>query len=79
MARYNEKDLVEIWEKTSEYAYCVPFKGRDEVLEKIIPELEKRDIYSVGRFGLWKYEIGNTDHSVLQGKALAERLLPGLK
>jgi len=79
MAPYNEKNLVEVWEKTGEYAYCVPFKGRDEVIGRVLPELEKRDIYSAGRFGLWKYEIGNTDHSVLQGQALAERILPGVK
>ncbi len=31
-------------------------------------------IYSRGRFGAWRYEIGNTDHSVMQGVELADFL-----
>ena len=58
-----------------DYAYPIPTLKRDEVLRKIQPELEKMDIYSRGRFGAWKYEIGNTDHSVMQGKEIVDRVL----
>ncbi|MCL5037524.1 MAG: FAD-dependent oxidoreductase [Chloroflexi bacterium] len=64
---YSRGDIVEVWERTEEYAYPVPFLRRDEILDEVIPSLEEMGIFSRGRFGLWKYEIGNTDHSVIQG------------
>jgi protoporphyrinogen oxidase len=59
------------------YTYPIPTLDRDEVLETVIPFLEKYDIYSRGRFGFWKYEVGNMDHSVMQGVEVVERLLLG--
>jgi hypothetical protein len=35
------------------------------------------DIYSRGRFGAWRYEIGNMDHSVMMGVEIVDRLLDG--
>src|SRR6185436_10734134 len=32
-------------------------------------------IYSRGRFGMWKYEVSNTDHTLMQGVELINRLL----
>lgn len=57
------------------YAFPVPFLGRDKVLWDIQCFLSERDIYSRGRFGGWKYEVGNMDHSVLQGMEIIERIL----
>ncbi len=57
------------------YSYPVPTLNRDAVLTAIVPELEKMHIYARGRFGLWIYEIGNMDHSVMQGKELADALV----
>jgi protoporphyrinogen oxidase len=59
------------------YTYPIPTLDRDEVLETVIPFLEKYDIYSRGRFGFWKYEVGNMDHSVMQGVEVVDRLLLG--
>lgn len=58
-----------------DYAYPVPTVERDEVLNVILPKLEEMCIYSRGRFGAWKYEVGNTDHSVMQGKEIVDRIL----
>jgi hypothetical protein len=57
------------------YAYPVPTLTRDAALKTIQPELEKLDIYSRGRFGAWRYEIGNMDHSLMMGVNIIERLL----
>lgn len=57
------------------YSYPVPFTGRDKVLADVQSFLAKQDIYSRGRFGGWKYEVGNMDHSVMQGIEAVERIL----
>lgn len=49
------------------YSYPVPMLGRDKALATIQPYLESRSVYSRGRFGAWKYEVGNMDHSFMQG------------
>lgn len=59
------------------YSYPVPTLGRDAALAVIQPWLMEHDIYSRGRFGAWRYEIGNTDHSVMQGVELADYLVSG--
>jgi protoporphyrinogen oxidase len=59
------------------HAYPIPSVERDEALGVIQPYLESREIYSRGRFGSWKYEIGNQDHSLMQGVELVDRWLDG--
>lgn len=56
-------------------SYPVPSLKRNEALGRIFPELQKMNIYTRGRFGLWIYEIGNMDHSVMQGVELADHIL----
>jgi protoporphyrinogen oxidase len=57
------------------YSYPVPTWERDDALEAIQPWLMEHDIYSRGRFGAWRYEIGNTDHSVMMGVEVADYLV----
>jgi len=59
------------------YAYPVPTLDRDASLAVIQPYLMSHDVYSRGRFGGWLYEIGNMDHSVMQGVEVVERVLMG--
>jgi UDP-galactopyranose mutase len=59
------------------YAYPVPTLGRDGALALIQPWLEQRGIHSRGRFGAWRYEIGNMDHAVKMGIDVARRLTRG--
>ena len=58
-------------------AYPVPTISRDEVLNRVQPELEAIGIYSRGRFGAWKYEYGNMDHSVAWGLDIVRFILDG--
>jgi protoporphyrinogen oxidase len=57
------------------YSYPVPTLGRDRALARINPWLEAHGIYSRGRFGAWKYEVGNMDHSFMQGVEAVDRIL----
>jgi hypothetical protein len=59
------------------HAYPIPSVDRDAALATIQSYLESKDIYSRGRFGSWKYEIGNQDHSLMQGKEVVDRWLDG--
>jgi protoporphyrinogen oxidase len=59
------------------YSYPVPTLGRDAALATIQPWLMEQRIFSRGRFGAWRYEIGNTDHSVMMGVELADYLVSG--
>jgi protoporphyrinogen oxidase len=57
------------------YAYPVPTLERDEALRAIQPWLMEQNIYSRGRFGSWKYEIGNMDHAVKMGVDAARMIV----
>src|SRR5436309_13419921 len=61
----------------AKYSYPTPSVERDSILAQSIPFLEKHGIYSRGRFGMWKYEVSNTDHTLMQGVELVNRLLLG--
>ena len=59
------------------HAYPIPSVDRDDALATIQSYLESKEIYSRGRFGSWKYEIGNQAHSLMQGKEVVDRWLDG--
>jgi protoporphyrinogen oxidase len=71
----DRKDIVDTWVFDAKYSYPTPSVERDSILAQAIPFLEQNSIYSRGRFGLWKYEVSNTDHSLMQGVELINRLL----
>jgi len=50
-----------------DYSYPVPTIDRNSSLSTIQGYLKDYEILSRGRFGAWEYEIGNMDHSVMQG------------
>lgn len=58
-----------------DYFYPVPTLDRDDALDAIQPYLMHHNIYSRGRFGAWEYEIGNMDHSVMQGVEAVNRIV----
>jgi protoporphyrinogen oxidase len=59
------------------HAYPIPSVDRNDALAVIQSYLESKEIYSRGRFGSWKYEIGNQDHALMQGKEIVDRWLDG--
>jgi len=60
---------------TADYGYPIPTVDRDDILGDVLPALERRHIYSRGRFGGWKYEVANMDHSIMQGVEAVDRIL----
>lgn len=60
-------NIVSRWCYYADYSYPTPSVERDGILSVVIPWLESKGIYSRGRFGMWKYEVANTDHSLMQG------------
>lgn len=72
----SDKDLIEtVHVIQADYAYPIPTLERDKALNMIQPYLEEKGIYSRGRFGAWKYEVGNMDHSIMQGVEAVDRIL----
>jgi protoporphyrinogen oxidase len=70
-------DIASTWTYRAPYGYPVPSLQRDAILDAVIPALDALGIYSRGRFGGWKYEVSNQDHSYMQGVELVRHLLKG--
>ncbi len=68
---------VSTWHRRMERGYPTPWLGRDAVLDPVQNVLAEHDIYSRGRFGTWKYEVSNQDHSAMQGVEAVNRILDG--
>ena len=58
--------------KDLHYAYVYFDRHRAAALPAILSELERRGIYSVGRYGRWEHT--SMEDAIGQGKRLAERL-----
>lgn len=69
--------VTHTWTHRVEHGYPTPTRERDEVLEELLPALAQRGIWSRGRFGGWRYEVGNMDHSYMQGVEVVQHLLHG--
>jgi protoporphyrinogen oxidase len=70
-------NVVSRWHCRLEHGYPTPWLGRDEVLAEAEHGLHAAGIYSRGRFGAWKYEVSNQDHSLMQGVEAVDRILSG--
>jgi len=73
----DKNDIVDTWVYHADYSYPTPSVERDGILAQVIPYLEQHGIFSRGRFGMWKYEVSNTDHTLMQGVELVNRLMLG--
>jgi protoporphyrinogen oxidase len=72
-----EADVVSTWHRRLDHGYPTPWVGRDEILDAIDPRLRADGIFSRGRFGAWKYEVSNQDHSFMQGVEAVDHILTG--
>lgn len=65
------------WHQRLPHGYPTPWLEREDVLAAVLPELESVGILSRGRFGAWRYEVSNQDHSSLQGVEAVDHILLG--
>lgn len=70
-------EIVSIYNRCFEHGYPTPSLEREGVLTQIFPVLESLDILSRGRFGSWRYEVGNQDHSYMLGVEAADSIVNG--
>lgn len=70
-------DIVDTWQIRLEHGYPTPSLERDGIIFDILPKLDRLNIGSRGRFGAWRYEVANQDHSLMQGVEWVNRVLYG--
>jgi hypothetical protein len=63
----DRSQVVSLWRYTAEHGYPTPSLHRNAALAKVERRLREAGIASRGRFGAWKYEVSNQDHSFMQG------------
>jgi hypothetical protein len=72
-----EDQIVSIFHRRLEHGYPTPSLARDSILNEALPYLRERSIWSRGRFGAYKYEVANQDHSLMQGVEAVDNILFG--
>ena len=72
-----EVPIASLYTLDVDYAYPIPTLDRDAALGVVQAWLMARHIYSRGRFGSWRYEIGNMDHAAKMGVDVARFLVEG--
>lgn len=74
-----EDEIVSIYHRRLEHGYPTPSLERDAILQEALPFLKAKDIWSRGRFGSYKYEVANQDHSLMLGVEAVDNMLFGTK
>lgn len=69
--------VVSVYHRRLEHGYPTPSVGRDAVLKEALPWLRDAGIWSRGRFGSYKYEVANQDHSMMLGVEAVDNVLFG--
>ncbi len=70
-------EIVSTYHRRFDHGYPTPSLEREAVLTQLLPRLQEKDIYSRGRFGSWRYEVGNQDHSFMLGVEAADHIVNG--
>ncbi|KAH6894683.1 hypothetical protein B0T10DRAFT_604122 [Thelonectria olida] len=72
-----EDEIVSTYVRRFDHGYPTPTLERNDALAEALPYLRDKDILSRGRFGAWKYEVGNQDHSFMQGVEAVDHIVSG--
>lgn len=72
-----KESIISLHHEFLPYGYPIPFVDREQVLGDVQERLEREAIYSRGRFGGWRYEVSNQDHSFMQGVEVVDRIMSG--
>ncbi|EHA56792.1 UDP-galactopyranose mutase [Pyricularia oryzae 70-15] len=72
-----DDEIVSTYHRKFDHGYPTPTLEREGVLKELLPKLQDMDIYSRGRFGSWRYEVGNQDHSFMLGVEAADHIVTG--
>mmetsp|Transcript_26755 Transcript_26755/g.32476 ORF Transcript_26755/g.32476 Transcript_26755/m.32476 type:complete len:507 (-) Transcript_26755:419-1939(-) len=72
-----DAEIVSLYHRRIEHGYPTPSLGRDAVLKEALPYLREKNIWSRGRFGSYKYEVANQDHSLMLGVECVDNMLNG--
>eukprot|EP00240_Pyramimonas_obovata_P002013 CAMPEP_0118927112 /NCGR_PEP_ID=MMETSP1169-20130426/4658_1 /TAXON_ID=36882 /ORGANISM="Pyramimonas obovata, Strain CCMP722" /LENGTH=505 /DNA_ID=CAMNT_0006868809 /DNA_START=34 /DNA_END=1551 /DNA_ORIENTATION=- len=72
-----DAEIVSVYHRRIEYGYPTPSLGRDPVLAQALPWLREKKVWSRGRFGSYKYEVANQDHSLMLGVEAVDNILFG--
>lgn len=70
-------EIVSTYHRKFDFGYPTPSLERDGVLKQLLPALQDKGIFSRGRFGAYKYEVANQDHSFMQGVEAADAVAHG--
>ncbi|EFQ98594.1 UDP-galactopyranose mutase [Nannizzia gypsea CBS 118893] len=70
-------EIVSTYHRRFDHGYPTPTLEREGVLTKLLPKLLDQGIYSRGRFGSWRYEVGNQDHSFMLGVEAVDNIING--
>lgn len=72
-----EDEIVSTYHRAFDHGYPTPSLEREGVLKELLPKLQDMGIYSRGRFGSWRYEVGNQDHSFMLGVEAVDHIVNG--
>jgi protoporphyrinogen oxidase len=70
-------EIVSTYHRRFDHGYPTPSLEREGVLKQLLPALQAKGIWSRGRFGSWRYEVGNQDHSFMLGVEAADNIVNG--
>ncbi|KAI5467001.1 hypothetical protein BGZ63DRAFT_418739 [Mariannaea sp. PMI_226] len=72
-----EDEIISTYHRAFDHGYPTPTLEREGVLKQVLPKLQDMGIYSRGRFGSWRYEVGNQDHSFMLGVEAVDAIHSG--
>ncbi|KAI9807749.1 MAG: hypothetical protein M1826_004459 [Phylliscum demangeonii] len=72
-----QDEIVSTYHRRFDHGYPTPSLERDAILQQLLPALQAQDIWSRGRFGSWRYEVGNQDHSLMLGVEAVNHIVHG--